>query len=696
MADAVDAAEAEHNAAHVAKLEEELASLQLEQGKQADTVRALKAEKKLGTASATQVEEAIQGLAALKAKLETLLREYSAATGTSSSADTEAFRATVQDALQRRLFFIPSYNIYNGVSGLFDYGPPGSAVKTNLISQWRLHFVIEEGMLEIECPSVTPEVVLKASGHVDKFTDFMVRDEKTLDCIRADHLLKDWLEERVNDPLKPKSDREEWREVLARVDELDAEQLGSYLEKYQIKAPETGNNVTKPFPFNLMFETQIGPTGTMRGFLRPETAQGIFVNFRDLLYYNGNRLPFAAAQVGQAFRNEISPKAGLLRVREFTLAEIEHFVNPEDKAHPRFGEVRDVALPLFGRTEQLGKEKKPITMTAGEAVERGIIDNETLAYFIVRVYLFLAKVGIDVAKRLRFRQHLQHEMAHYASDCWDAEILNSYGWTECVGIADRSAYDLKAHTDASGVDLNAWEDYREPKVVERLEVVPDAKTLGKQFKKDAKIIKEALAAMTEEEALSLKAALDADGSAPLTICTTGQTFTLQSENVSISRVTRRENGRSITPGVIEPSFGIGRILYCIFEHAFSVRSDDAQRTVFSFSPVIAPMKCAVLPLMSSAELVGIAAGLQRALGAIGISAKTDASGVSIGKKYARMDEIGVPYALTIDPASIEDKACTIRERDSTEQVRVPIADAPTAIADFVEGRRTWADLRKSS
>ncbi|XP_038978869.1 glycine--tRNA ligase, mitochondrial 1-like [Phoenix dactylifera] len=140
---------------------------------------------------------------------------------------------------------------------------------------------------------------------------------------------------------------------------------------------------------------------------------------------------------------KISPHQGLLRVREFTLAEIEHFVGPEDKSHPKFVHVANLELLMFPREEQLaGKSAK--SMILGEAVSKGIINNETLGYFIGRVYLFLTRLGID-KDGLRFRQHLPNEMAQYAADCWDAEIECSYGWIECVGIADRSAYDLLAH-----------------------------------------------------------------------------------------------------------------------------------------------------------------------------------------------------------------------------------------------------------
>jgi len=161
-------------------------------------------------------------------------------------------------------------------------------------------------MLEVDCPCVTPEVVLKASGHVDKFTDLMVKDEKTGTCYRADHLLKDFCNEKLQRDLALSSDKvAELKHVLATLDDLSGEELGAKIKEYGIVAPETKNALSDPYPFNLMFQTSIGPSGLSPGFMRPETAQGIFVNFKDLYYYNGNKLPFAAAQIGQAFRNEV-------------------------------------------------------------------------------------------------------------------------------------------------------------------------------------------------------------------------------------------------------------------------------------------------------------------------------------------------------------------------------------------------------
>ncbi|XP_009614005.1 glycine--tRNA ligase, mitochondrial 1 [Nicotiana tabacum] len=602
----------------------------------------------------------------------------------------EAFRQAVINTLERRLFYIPSFKIYRGVAGLYDYGPPGCAVKSNVLSFWRQHFVLEENMLEVDCPCVTPEVVLKASGHVDKFTDLMVKDEKTGTCYRADHLLKDFCKDKLErDPNLPAEKAAEFRHVLAVLDDLSAEELGAKIKDYGITAPDTRNPLSAPYPFNLMFQTSIGPSGVSPGYMRPETAQGIFVNFKDLYYYNGNKLPFAAAQIGQAFRNEISPRQGLLRVREFTLAEIEHFVDPEDKSHPKFPDVANLEFLMFPREDQVsGRSARRIRL--GEAVVQGIVNNETLGYFIGRVYLFLTHLGID-KDRLRFRQHLANEMAHYAADCWDAEIECSYGWIECVGIADRSAYDLRAHTDKSGVPLVAHEKFPEPREVEKLIITPAKKELGLAFKGNQKMVVEALEAMGEKEAMEMKAALESKGEAEFHVCTLDRVVTINKNMVSISKEMKKEHQRVFTPSVIEPSFGIGRIIYCLYEHSFNTRPSrdgDEQMNFFSFPPIVAPIKCTVFPLVQNQQYEEVARQIARSLTAYGISYKIDITGTSIGKRYARTDELGVPFAITVDSTS----SVTIRERDSKQQIRVNVDEVASVIKEVTDGQSTWGDV----
>ncbi|CAI9093090.1 OLC1v1028505C1 [Oldenlandia corymbosa var. corymbosa] len=633
---------------------------------QGNLVRQLKA----SGAPKPDIDAAVQSLNALKLEKSSIESQLQSALSSGSSGSRDAFRQAVVNTLERRLFYIPSFKIYRGVAGLYDYGPPGCAVKSNVLGFWRQHFVLEENMLEVDCPCVTPEVVLKASGHVDKFTDLMVKDIKTGTCYRADHLIKDYCKDKLEKDLTMPADKaSELKHILAVLDDLSPEQLGAKIKEYGITAPDTKNQLSDPYPFNLMFQTSIGPSGLSPGYMRPETAQGIFVNFKDLYYYNGNKLPFAAAQIGQAFRNEISPRQGLLRVREFTLAEIEHFVDPLDKSHPKFSEVASLEFLMFPREDQTsGQSAKRLQI--GEAVKKGIVNNETLGYFIGRVYLFLTRLGID-KERLRFRQHLANEMAHYAADCWDAEIECSHGWIECVGIADRSAYDLRAHSDKSGVALVAQEKFSEPREVEKLIIAPVKKELGLAFKGNQKMVIESLEAMDEKEALEMKANLETKGEVEFYVCTLGKNVTIKRNMVSISKEIKKEHQRVFTPSVIEPSFGIGRIIYCLFEHAFYMRpskAGDEQLNVFRFPPLVAPIKCTVFPLVQNEQYEEVAKLISKSLTVCGISHRIDITGTSIGKRYARTDELGVPFAITVDSAS----SVTIRERDSKDQIRVDV------------------------
>lgn len=606
------------------------------------------------------------------------------------SQNQEAFRQAVVNTLERRLFYIPSFKIYGGVAGLYDYGPPGCAVKANVLAFWRQHFVLEENMLEVDCPCVTPGIVLEASGHVDKFTDLMVKDEKTGTCHRADHLLKDFCKDKLEkDPELSAEKAAGLRHVLAVLDDFSAEELGAKIKEYGITAPDTNNTLSDPYPFNLMFPTSIGPSGSSPGYMRPETAQGIFVNFKDLYYYNGNKLPFAAAQIGQAFRNEISPRQGLLRVREFTLAEIEHFVDPEDKSFAKFSDIEDLEVCMFSREDQMS-EQPARRISIGEAVSKGIIDNETLGYFIGRVYLFLTQLGIN-KDCLRFRQHLGNEMAHYSVDCWDTEIESSYGWIECVGIADRSAYDLRAHADKSHVPLVAYEKYQQPREVEKLVIVPVKKELGLAFKGKHKMVVEALEAMGNKDAMEMKASLEAKGEAEFHVCTLNKVVTIKNNMVSISIENKKEHQRVFTPSVIEPSFGIGRIIYCLYEHSFYTRptkDGDERVNVFRFPPLVAPIKCTVFPLVQNQQYEEVAKRIAKSLTAFGISYKIDVTGTSIGKRYARTDELGVPFAITVDSTS----SVTIRERDSKQQIRVNMDEVASVVKQLADGVSTWADV----
>ena len=385
---------------------------------------------------------------------------------------------------------------------------------------------------------------------------------------------------------------------------------------------------------------------------------------------------------------EIAPRSGLLRVREFCMGEIEHFVNPKDKSHPSFPSVAEKELVLFGRDDQLGSGKTK-TLTVGEAVKSGLINNETLAYFMARTQLYMERIGMD-AKRLRFRQHLSTEMAHYAADCWDLEIKSSYGWVECVGHADRACYDLDVHSKATKTPMLATQKLDAPVEIEVAKLKFDRKLLGAAFMANQRVVSGALEALADDWAdfAPIAEALEKDGKA------TVDGFEITKEMVSYTKATKKVQEIKFTPSVIEPSFGMGRILYSLLEHSYYQRDGDEQRNVMGFNAQVAPHKCAVLPLQNTPEIKALVDEITASLMDSDLSTKTDMSSASLGRRYARVDEIGVPFAVTVDFESLTDGAVTLRERDSTVQVRLPKEDVTGLIFAFVHGKMKWEDVTK--
>lgn len=435
-----------------------------------------------------------------------------------------------------------------------------------------------------------------------------------------------------------------------------------------------------------MFSTSIGPSANLPGYLRPETAQGQFLTFSKLLEFNNAKMPFASASIGKSFRNEISPKSGLLRVREFLMAEIEHFVDPNKKYHPRFAEVADtVSLRFLNRHVQQSGKTTLISKTVGEAVKEGMVDNETLGYFLARIFLFLTEIGVDPEK-LRFRQHMPNEMAHYAADCWDAELLTSYGWVECVGCADRSAYDLTVHSKRTGQPLIVRETLEEPIVWEEWDVDVDKKWMGPRFRKDAKKVEEAIAAIPQPER-EILAALQKDGR-PVKVTVDGL-GEVELEKVEIVKRQKQQYIREYTPNVIEPSFGIGRILYSLIEHIFYTRPEDATRGVLAFPPKLAPTKVLIVPLSGNKEFNPIVDKISRAMRKEGIANRIDDSSATIGKRYARNDELGTPFGVTVDFQTLKDGTITLRERDSMKQIRSSVDKIVEVVRNMVDMKESW-------
>ncbi|EHH17405.1 Glycyl-tRNA synthetase [Macaca mulatta] len=692
--------------------EEVLAPLRLAVRQQGDLVRKLKEDK----APQVDVDKAVAELKARKRVLEA--KELAL-----QPKDDIVDRAKMEDTLKRRFFYDQAFAIYGGVSGLYDFGPVGCALKNNIIQTWRQHFIQEEQILEIDCTMLTPEPVLKTSGHVDKFADFMVKDVKNGECFRADHLLKAHLQKLMSDKKCSVEKKSEMESVLAQLDNYGQQELTDLFVNYNVKSPITGNDLSPPVSFNLMFKTFIGPGGNMPGYLRPETAQGIFLNFKRLLEFNQGKLPFAAAQIGNSFRNEISPRSGLIRVREFTMAEIEHFVDPSEKDHPKFQNVADLHLYLYSAKAQVSGQSAR-KMRLGDAVEQGVINNTVLGYFIGRIYLYLTKVGISPDK-LRFRQHMENEMAHYACDCWDAESKTSYGWIEIVGCADRSCYDLSCHARATKVPLVAEKPLKEPisflftpktqdshvnillmtksksLPVSVVQFEPNKGAIGKAYKKDAKLVMEYLAICDECYITEMEMLLNEKGE--FTIETEGKTFQLTKDMVNVKRFQKTLYVEEVVPNVIEPSFGLGRIMYTVFEHTFHVREGDEQRTFIEGTQVEGSNPSGSTATESTA-LKGILVVIwhipliselgTEALTRHGVSHKVDDSSGSIGRRYARTDEIGVAFGVTIDFDTVNKTphTATLRDRDSMRQIRAEVSELPSIVRDLANGSITWADV----
>ena len=556
----------------------------------------------------------------------------------------------IMDLAKRRGYLWSSFEIYGGIAGFVDYGPLGCLLKNNIISKFREQYIVREGFYEIESPTVTPYEVLKASGHVDNFTDPIVECKNCLESFRADHLIEEF------------ADVDTEGKTLKELDEL--------IKKYNVRCPKCGGELGEVKKFNLMFVTSIGPGGKRTGYMRPETAQGIFIQFRRLAQFFRNKLPFGVVQIGKSYRNEISPRQGVIRLREFTQAEIEYFVHPERKEHEKFDLVKDEVVPLLPAERQmdenLKEDEKVIKISIGEAVEKGIIRHQTIAYFIALTKRFLDSIGIDNDK-IRFRQHLPNEMAHYAIDCWDAEIYTErFGWIECVGIADRTDYDLRSHSAHSGVELSIFVELDEEREIETYEINLNYKVVGRIFKKDTKAIEAYINNLSEKEKEEFVKNIENNGKVIINI--DGKEFEILKDYVEIKKVKKVIKGEKVIPHVIEPSYGIDRITYCLLEHSYREEED---RVYLDLKPSIAPIKAYVLPLVNKDDMPKIAKEINQMLRESGIIAEYDDSG-AIGRRYMRADEIGVPFCITVDGQTLKDKTVTVRERNTREQVRVKI------------------------
>ncbi len=484
------------------------------------------------------------------------------------------------EVCKRRGFVNPTAEIYGGAGGFYDYGPLGTLMRQKIIELWRQSFVLDEDrVFEISGATLLPEPVFQASGHLESFEDPLVQCDKCKSMYKADDIIK--------------------RSTGETAEGLPLDQLDKMIKDNEIKCPSCKGDLGNTRQFNLMFSTEIGSTGGIKGYLRPETAQNIFVNFKQLAGFMRNKLPFGIAQFGSSFRNEISPRNFLIRGREFEQMEIEMFYDPDkENEHPRWEEVADIDINIVTREMQEKGWEKPLILTAEEAVTKKHVPNQYLAYYLALETEMLLALGVpeDV---FWFRHMQDNEAPHYSAGNYDLEANLSIGHMEIVGNALRTDYDLQKHAKASKSSFEI--------------MVGDKK---------------------------------------------------------------------VTPHVCEPSLGVGRIFYLVLESCY--RDDDRGWTWFQFPPAVAPLEVAVFPLMKKDGLAEFAYDVHTELKEAGYLSFYDESG-KIGKRYARADEVGIPFCVTIDYDSLKDYTVTIRDRDTMEQVKLPLEDLEVALGELMEG-----------
>jgi len=476
----------------------------------------------------------------------------------------------MQLALERGFYF-PSCDIYSDAqAGFWEYGPSGVGLKTKFIELWRREFVRRDGMLEIDGSQIMSQSVFVASGHLSSFADPIVTCKKCKSIFRADKLIAE-----LTSIVVPES--------------ADLAEFDKVISENKVPCPKCKGDFDQVRKFNMMFKVGIGPESEP-AYLRPETCQSIFVDFPRLFKTMRGKLPIGIAQIGKSFRNEISPRQSLLRLREFYQAEIEVFCNPNKLDElERFSEIKNTKINLL-----VGDDIKK--MTCQEALESKILPNKLVAYYLGLLVEFYEKTGIDTNKS-RFRKLGDKEKAFYATTAFDFEVETTIGWLELVACNYRSDYDLKSHGNISK---------------EKFEVL--------------------------------------------------------------------DNDTKVLPHIFELSMGIDRSLYTILEHSL-MEDKQNDRIVLSLKPYLAPVHIGILSLVKKD---GLAEKAEEIFSKIKrkYDAFLDHSG-AIGRRYRRLDEVGAPFAVTIDHQTLQDDTVTIRSRDSMTQERIKISELDSHIAKAI-------------
>jgi len=571
----------------------------------------------------------------------------------------------VSEMAKRRGFFWPSYEIYGGMRGFVTFGPLGSMLKRKIEDKFRDFFVRPLGLLEIESSVIMPERVFEASGHLDHFVEPMIECRECKKRFRADHLLQE---------MAGMKDTE--------TEKLTLQGLLDEIRRREVQCPECGGDLGEPEQFMTMFKTTIGPYSESVGYGRPEAAQGAFVEFKRLYDYARGKLPFGVLQVGHALRNEISPRQGPIRLREFTIMDLEFFFDPEEPICPQLKDVENECLRLVLAENKLSGSEEPVQVTVKEALSNGYVKAAWLAYFMVLSKRLLLHLGVP-RERQRFIEKLEWERAHYSVQGFDQEIyLERWGWVEVSGHNYRTNYDLKQHMEFSGVDLTAFKELGETIERKRTAIRPVMSKIGSFFKQDAPRVVEML---SNVDASEIEKSLKARGFFSL------GSFRILPEHVQITHETVEETGKHFIPHVVEPSFGSDRLVYIALEYAYKTKED---RTLLSLPRDLAPIQVGVFPLVSKDGLPERAKEVYERLVDEDFLVEYDETG-SIGRRYARADEVGTPLGVTVDYGTLEDDTVTVRDRDTWKQVRTEANKLPEMFRAYFHGKIDFKDLGKS-
>jgi glycyl-tRNA synthetase len=466
---------------------------------------------------------------------------------------------------KKKGFIFPTAEIYGGLQGFYDYGPNGIELKNNIKQLlWKDFVKNNPYVVGMEGSLITNPKVWKSSGHVDQFVDILSKCSNCGTSVRVDTIIEE--------------------EFGIDVEGKSVEEINKTLKEKEVNCPKCKNRLNESSLFHLMFETNIGPEKSekSKGYLRPETAQLIFADFKTIFATSRLKLPFGIAQIGKAFRNEISPRNFLFRMREFEQFEIEFFTNNGKDCAP-YKKIKNLKV-------NLAKGKSFEKVKIDDLVKKKVFANEWHAYWVHAFYSWFIKYGAPES-RLRLLAHPKEKLAHYAKACIDIEFKFPFGWKELHGDADRGVFDLTAHQDGSGKSHEIFDEVTSKKFVPYV--------------------------------------------------------------------------------AAEPSQGIER---AILVFLFSAYCDDKKRgnVVLKLHPAIAPIKVAILPLVKKDGVSDKAKEVYDLLKEK-VDCFYDESG-SIGRRYARQDELGTPKCITVDYESLDDDSVTVRDRDTTKQVRVKICD----------------------